>query len=64
MPVNKSLTDIQRKLITDHDYIFEGPNTDLLTDTKFRFDQCHFSEIGNDKFPDMWVESLIKNFHK
>ena len=64
LPVNKSLTDIQRKLITDHDYIFEGPNTDLLTDTKFRFDQCHFSEEGNDKFADMWVESLKINFKK
>lgn len=64
LPVNKNLTDIQRKLITDHDYIFEGPNTDLLTDTKFRFDQCHFSEKGNDKFAEMWVESLKRNLLK
>jgi len=56
---NKILTDIQNKLIEDLDIIKEGPNTDLLTEKKYRLDDyCHFSLEGYDKFSDMWVEFL------
>ena len=60
-PVNEVLTNSQRKLVIDNDIILQGPNTDLLVDTEFRFDQCHFSEKGNEKFANMWVESIKSN---
>ena len=60
-PINKNLTDMQTKLINDYDIVKEGPNTDLLSDTKYRLDDyCHFSLLGFKKFSDMWVESLTK----
>ena len=59
--INKNLTDVQNKIINDFDIVLEGPNTDLLSDTKFRLeDYCHFSLLGFEKFSDMWVESLTK----
>ena len=61
IPINKNLTDMQTKLINDYDIIKEGPNTDLLSDTKYRLeDYCHFSLLGFEKFSDMWVKYLTK----
>jgi hypothetical protein len=58
---NKELTNIQDKLIKDFKIIKAGPNTDLLSDKKFRLkDNCHFSLEGYNKFSDMWVESIFK----
>ena len=59
LPVNKSLTNIQNKLIIDFDIIKKGPNTDLLSSRSDRSrDYYHFSLKGYQKFSDMWVESL------
>lgn len=56
------LIEIQNKLIKDFSIVFEGPNTDLLTEKKYRLpDNCHFSMLGFDKFSDMWVDSLSKS---
>ena len=52
---------IKSRGYVDNDIILQGPNTDLLIDTEFRFDQCHFSEKGNEKFANMWVESIKSN---
>ena len=58
---NDDLTSVQNKLIDDFSNVLEGPNTDLLTDKKYRLpDDCHFSFKGYDKFSDMWVELLTK----
>ena len=58
---NDELTSVQNKLIDDFSNVLEGPNTDLLTDKKYRLpDDCHFSFKGYDKFSDMWVELLTK----
>ena len=35
-----------------------GPNTDTLTATTDRYDNCHFSNLGLDKFAKMWKEIL------
>lgn len=56
---NENLTDIQDQLIHDFQLIFKGPNTDLIYSPRDRrFDYCHFSLEGYDKFSDMWVESI------
>jgi hypothetical protein len=60
-PINNKLTEIQTKLINDFEIIKEGPNTDLLSDKKYRLeDNCHFSLLGYDKFSDMWVQCLSR----
>ncbi|MCA0932386.1 sialate O-acetylesterase [Lutimonas saemankumensis] len=52
----------QNKIIRDFENVYEGPNTDLLSDKKYRLpDRCHFSMLGYDMFSDLWVESLINN---
>jgi hypothetical protein len=40
--------------------IFQGVNTDLILDSKDRYDDCHFSGTGQDKFANAWVEVLMK----
>ncbi len=60
-PLNDRLTTVQNRLINDLSNVFEGPNTDLLSEPKFRLpDNCHFSLLGYDRFSDMWVTSLEK----
>jgi hypothetical protein len=56
---NPEIIEVQDKLIQEIDRIKEGPNTDLLSDKKYRLpDECHFSLEGYDKMADLWVESL------
>jgi hypothetical protein len=56
---DSSLLNIQNKIIRDFDIVYEGPNTDLLYEKKYRLpDYCHFSMLGYEKFSDMWIESL------
>lgn len=60
-PINDRLTTVQNRLVNDLSNVFEGPNTDLLSEPKFRLpDNCHFSQLGYHKFSDMWVISLSK----
>ena len=48
---DRTLINIQNKIIEDFDMVYEGPNTDLLDDKKFRLpDDCHFSMLGYEKF--------------
>jgi len=54
-----NLIESQNRIIHDMDIVFPGPNTDLLSDKKFRLpDNCHFSRLGFEEFSDMWVISL------
>ncbi|MFN4762616.1 sialate O-acetylesterase [Gillisia sp. Q332] len=54
-----TLLEIQNKIIQDMDIVFPGPNTDLLSEKKYRLpDNCHFSTLGFEKFSDMWVMAL------
>lgn len=49
----------QTAFIAPAEGIFAGPNTDLLSDPKYRADfECHFSAEGLDAMADMWVEAL------
>jgi len=60
---DKKLIEIQNKIIKDFKEIYEGPNTDLIDNREYRLPFfCHFSMLGYDKFSDMWVASLIKNY--
>ncbi|MFL2752595.1 MAG: sialate O-acetylesterase [Gammaproteobacteria bacterium] len=58
-PINRNLTNIQNQLIRDFNLVKEGPDTDLLSSKSDRLeDYCHFSLEGNEKFADMWIQSL------
>jgi len=49
----------QTAFIAPSEGIFAGPNTDELSDKKFRADfECHFSAEGLAAVADMWVEAL------
>lgn len=56
---DSALINIQNRIIEDFDFVFKGPNTDLLSEKKYRLpDYCHFSMLGYEEFSDMWVELL------
>lgn len=60
-PTNNKLISVQNKIIEDFSNVYEGPNTDLITERKYRLpDDCHFSIEGYRRFSDMWIESLTK----
>ena len=51
----------QEQLIKDIEVVLRGPNTDTLSESKYRLpDMCHFSTMGFEKFSDLWVESIKK----
>ena len=57
---NLELINIQNKIINDFELVYEGPNTDLLSEKKYRLqDNCHFSLIGLEKFSQMWIDCLV-----
>ena len=54
------LLEIQDKLIKEHKGVLRGPNSDLLSEPKFRLpDYCHFSYAGLDELSRMWFESVV-----
>ena len=62
---NHVVTNSQNKLINDFMEIYEGPNTDILVDKKYRLkDYCHFSLEGFNIFSDMWVYYIMKEVVK
>ena len=57
---DKTLLQIQDTLIKKNKGIFRGPNSDILSDPKFRLpDYCHFSLEGLDELSKMWFESIV-----
>ena len=57
-PSNKTLLNIQNKLIADLDNVKKGPNTDLIIGKEFRLDGCHFTIKGYEVYSDLWFECL------
>ena len=56
---DETLINIQNQIISNMDIVLEGPNTDLLSEKKYRLpDNCHFSQLGFEKFSDQWFNSI------
>lgn len=55
------LQQAQRDLLDSGRKIYPGPDTDKLKAHEDRFDDCHFSETGLEKFADAWLRSLISH---
>ena len=56
--VDEGLIAAQDRIIRTHDGVLRGPNTDLLTDDRYRRDGCHFSAEGLRAFAAQWVEAI------
>ena len=55
--INHSLKQAQSQLVNTSDNIRPGPDTDTLG-YAYRYDGCHFSDQGLNKFADLWMEKL------
>jgi hypothetical protein len=47
-----------QRALPDGEKIFPGPDTDALMETADRYEDCHFSGTGQEKFARAWVEIL------
>lgn len=56
--VDEELIATQDRIIRETDGVRRGPNTDLLTDDRYRRDGCHFSAEGLDAFAAQWVAAI------
>ncbi|GAB4348459.1 MAG: hypothetical protein Kow0026_02980 [Oricola sp.] len=56
--VDAGLIAVQDRIIRIRDGVVRGPNTDLLTDDRYRRDGCHFSAEGLAAFAAQWVEAI------
>ena len=54
------VTQAQLALVSPEKKIFAGVNSDALMDELDRFDNCHFSGSGQEKFARAWLELLTK----
>lgn len=59
---DKELIKIQNEIINSYKNVLRGPNSDLLSEKKYRLpDNCHFSSEGFDALSDLWLKALILN---
>ena len=57
--ININIRKSQFEIISEAEYIFEGPDTDLIISKDDRYDLIHFSTIGSQKLSNMWSERII-----
>lgn len=61
--VSSAIQSAQKSSIDFNKRIYPGPNTDLMTSSKYRRDNCHFSEEGLEKFAALWANSINNAQH-
>jgi hypothetical protein len=54
------ITQAQRQLVSTPQGILPGPNTDTLNTPEDRFDDCHLSQVGMQKFSDLLLQTAFK----
>lgn len=57
MPTNP-VTDAQKHIVNNKLGIFLGPDTDALLSQVDRYDDCHFSGSGQEKFAQAWIDAI------
>ena len=58
LEIDSALSAVQLAL-ADKDGVEEGPNTDTVSeDFEYRYDSCHFSQLGWDEVAGLWLEKL------
>lgn len=58
--IDINVQNAQKKIVDYSKNILPGPNTDLLED-RIGDDNAHFTELGLDKFSDMWLNLIVKS---
>jgi hypothetical protein len=58
------VTEAQKKLPDPSKGIYGGPNTNALIQPADRYDDCHFSKSGQQKFASAWLEILGGDNHR
>eukprot|EP00938_MAST-03A_sp_MAST-3A-sp1_P001533 g1533.t1 len=56
--VDNDLSAVQQDLASQLSEVYEGPNTDLLQGSEYRFDNCHFTVSGFERIAEMWGDIL------
>ena len=56
--VDNDLSAVQLDLATQLPEVYEGPNTDLLQGSEYRYDDCHFNVPGFERIAEMWGDIL------
>jgi len=54
------VTKAQRELVSTRDRILPGPDTDVLNSPEDRYDDCHMSYAGVQKFSDLLMQTVFK----
>ncbi len=54
---NATIQQAQTELVDPSQDIYAGPNTDSLG-SEYRYDGCHFNEIGLERHADLWFDIL------
>jgi len=60
METDNPVAKAQRELVSTRDRILPGPNTDTLNSPEDRFDDCHMSYAGVQKFSDLLMQTVFK----
>jgi hypothetical protein len=57
-PRNEAILHAQSAVVDLAHNVYPGPNSDLLAESEFRYDGCHFSERGARRLSEMWADKL------
>jgi hypothetical protein len=55
---NEEIRQAQHELVDPGKGLYAGPDTDTL-DLCYRYDGCHFSDEGLDRYAELWLEKLV-----
>lgn len=55
---DETIRRAQRELVSSPRRIYAGPDTDTLG-LRYRYDRCHFSAEGLERFAELWLEALV-----
>jgi hypothetical protein len=55
---HEEIRQAQHELVDPGKGLYAGPDTDIL-DLRYRYDGCHFSDEGLDRYAELWLEKLV-----
>lgn len=56
--IDYNLQQAQKEFIAENTDVYLGVNTDILTESYYRYDGQHFTSLGNKIYAQMWVNSI------
>jgi hypothetical protein len=58
---SRAIRQAQRDLIGPALNILPGPDTDTLAAREYRYDDCHFTELGLQRHAELWLQAIQMN---